>query len=96
MNLTSAIKLASENGYDCKFGTEDTEYPYYQDGYGISVNDILLDAKFWQALGKGMGWGQNDHFFENRTYDYWQLMWHRFIDHLASRGTIESFFSELK
>lgn len=60
-----------------------------------NLHGTLLDPLFWQALGKAMGWGKSDEWFENRKYDYWQEMWHRFIDHLASGGEPEEFFTNL-
>lgn len=70
---------------------------------------IFLDPKFWQALGKALGWKQKytsmirelryDDVPPMRIhapeYDEWMFWWHRFIDHLAEDKDAESFFKEL-
>lgn len=68
----------------------------------------LLDPVFWQALGKTRGWTAKCDAafldgFAHPSYNAckgckkasWMLFWHRLIDHLASGGTIESFFEGL-
>ncbi len=71
-------------------------------GYQRSVFTILLDPLFWQALGKGFGWEKTDYcwgcgYDEGATIDTdgWKIKMHHFIDHLASGGDIESFFTNL-
>jgi hypothetical protein len=59
---------------------------------------ILLDTDFWRALGRGLGWEKyEDEMSLNTTLRHHYLeQWHRFIDHLATGKSIESFFDELK
>ena len=54
------------------------------DKYIIDINQILLDPKFWQAVGKTRGWN-NSQYFSNM----YKRKWHTFIDHLADGKTIE-------
>lgn len=75
-----AIEIACKNGYDV---SEKLEYGHSR----------LLDHLFFQALGRGLGWGED----ENNTWDKrtWASHWHRLIDHLAEGKDIESFFEQL-
>lgn len=54
---------------------------------------LLLDPKWWQALGKSLNWG--DGWGEMLNEEGWKHHWHRFIDHLAEGKDAESFFIEL-
>jgi hypothetical protein len=57
-----------------------------QDGHHsqlVTVHQMLLDPEFWSALGAVGEWVD------------WEVVWHRFIDHLAQGGDIESFFKGL-
>lgn len=86
--MNEAIKIAIKNGYANSFRQQVK-----------SNSEHLLDPLFWQALGKGLGWrdydrsyNQADQLEVERVY---LKHWHRFIDHLASNGDIDSFFNEL-
>lgn len=94
------------------------EYNYLADKVFVKFNEKEIPSmvftyrtlttyhKFWQALGKGLGW---ENTYRTRTVDYitdkqvgnhkaiteWQYQWHRFIDHLAEGKDINSFFLEL-
>lgn len=57
----------------------------------INFDKIFLDPKFWQCLGKAMGW-QLEREWEGT---HWKKYWHRFIDHLAEGKTIEKYFEDL-
>ena len=75
------------------------------------IQEALLDPAFWQALGKARGWQTSCfHLDESGRYEayrhtakcgvstaksYWELQWHRFIDHLAEGKDAESFFKGL-
>lgn len=69
----------------------------FKDGTGfiLSYEEILLDPLFWQSLGKSMGWekGIDTYPYKNSA---WKEKWHSLIDHLASGGSIEDFFNEIK
>lgn len=67
-------------------------------------NKALLDPKFWQCLGKALGWFYPDgrsvaKYINNdpkRTQkDMWIWHWHQFIDHLANGGIPDEFFEKL-
>lgn len=95
MSIQDAIKAAVEGGWERK------EW-YYPDEMPKEPlpHEYLLDPLFWQALGKGLGWG-NKYDLEpakhNRSnYLEWLSHWHKFIDHLAAGKTIEQFFKELR
>lgn len=76
----------------------------------INVNSYLVDPAFWVALGKSEGW-QYKAFLRGKweteevnnsmrsdtpfRSPEWQYHWHRFIDHLASGKSTDSFFEEL-
>lgn len=64
-------------------------------GVMVSLHKTLLRPEFWQALGKGLGWEGSITYIDGKKREHWELQWHRFIDHLASGGDIDSFFNEL-
>ena len=61
-NIEEAIKLAIEGGYREKhiWGIEDNFYILIDDlgqrNGKLSIEQIILDSLFWQALGKVRGW----------------------------------------
>lgn len=68
----------------------------------------FIDPKFWESLGKAMGWGKcSKHIREERMArmlagcdecmdaDDWQNYWHNFIDHLIEGKSAEDYFKEL-
>ena len=61
-------------------------------------NRCFLDPKFWQALGKGLGWKDPQVKEEDLPVGYrpwWLEYQHRFIDHLAEEKEPNDFFKEL-
>ncbi len=68
----------------------------------FSYDEFLLDALFWQSLGKGLGWEET---VEIEIPDFpltpalkatqWKVQWHHFIDAIADGRTPEEFFREL-
>lgn len=71
------------------------------------LQEIVLDPKFWEAVGKVEGWGSTSDnpdrtFYLHKTknkevlinVDYQNKM-HQMIDHLADGGTIESYIKTL-
>lgn len=102
MKITEAIEKARQDG----FNTE----PFTDGLKGELVNKaIFLEPGFWQALGAVEGWEQtNDEWLKAKAelprdfigvvhgiYPEWHFHMHRLIDHLASGGSIESFFESL-
>jgi len=57
-------------------------------GTTYSPEEILLDPKFWQAVGKTRGWSKYISAVGQPSM-MWKSMWHRFIDHLADGKTID-------
>lgn len=65
---------------------------WQHDGYteAVNVSEVLLDPRFWQAVGKTRGWEDD----ETDEYLYttnigWRFYMHRFIDHRADGKTID-------
>jgi hypothetical protein len=79
--MEKAIKIAIENGFTDAIGRPIKITARWE--------PILLNPMFWQCLSVGMGWCR----YKNET-TFWQVEWHRFIDHLAQNGDINSFFEE--
>jgi len=74
----------------------------------VTVHQMLLDPKWWEALGDARGWGESCHHLAEDGYAVyrhravcnqgmhpWQMHRHRFLDHLDEGGDIESFFKGL-
>lgn len=72
----------------------------------MDVKSVMFDPSFWQSLGKAMGWVTTEYMQEVGEIKYprksvkvkrqdWLKKWHKFIDHLADGGTIESYFEQL-
>jgi len=96
MTIEQAIHKATGNGWNPKIiGIGETPVFYF----------FTNDPSFWQSLGKVLGWevewnGQylvtRDNPQERWMVAGWIQHWHRFVDHLAQNGSIESFFEEIK
>jgi len=60
----------------------------------MHISFVVMQRSFWQALGKSMGWKdlnpQRGHYFGD-----WLNYQHCFIDHLAEKKSIESYFEQL-
>ena len=98
--------------------SEEAKYGRFVEKAEISLADLLLDYKFWQSLGKALGWNEKDGRYcpycgydaisggwlasnpptcpqcRRSVPDWWLYQWHRFIDHLASGKSAESFFEQ--
>lgn len=91
-----AIEKALEKSWICKACIEpEKNYPWYE-------HAIALDPTFWQALGKALGWREEE-WHPTRTYpDGSQKTWagymphaHRFYDLILTGGDTEKFWSDL-
>jgi hypothetical protein len=51
-----------------------------------ALPEHLHDPDFWKALATARKW---------QDVNAWRFHWHRFIDHLADGGDVESFFAAL-
>ena len=56
---------------------------------------LLFDVKWWQALGKAMGWEKIPNPRKYALVGGWQYQLHYFVDHLIAGKSVESFFEEL-
>jgi hypothetical protein len=71
----------------------------------VPTEETFLDPKFWQALGRALGWSEvcdlvstwvhgEEECQSCRGY-YWMYQWHCFIQALADGNTPEAFFQHL-
>jgi len=105
--MRTAIKIAIENGWDYHGSIEDYISKLKgMEAWEISADEdrACLEPRFWQALGKGLGWsiqlveeGNWDDMESLHTvaHDKWKYEMHRFLDHLIAGGDINEFFEEL-
>lgn len=68
----------------------------------FEIESMLLDPKFWQALGKTLGWDSPTgretgtvSYQEATGEPYWLYRMHRMIDALADGKTIEEYIATL-
>jgi hypothetical protein len=68
-------------------------------GYTPSERGVFLDPAFWRALGNSRKWDQDEKDI-GAPVDIWTSIWLKtwrdFIDHLATRGGIETYFERLE
>lgn len=84
--MKEAITKALEGGY--------SYYPKNSDQQDTNCR-LWSDPLFWQALGKSLGWENQDVVTTSAEYREWQGQWHRFIDHLGEGKDPEEFFTNL-
>jgi hypothetical protein len=65
-------------------------------GYQPSETSVFLDRGFWRALGKARNWDRDVGAGNDIWLSAWLRKWHDLIDHLATGGTIESFFEKME
>jgi hypothetical protein len=71
----------------------------------VPVEETFLDPRFWQALGRALGWQascdlsiscEQGHAECRRCHGaYWMYQWHCFIQAIADGNTPEVFFAHL-
>ncbi len=64
--------------------------------FGLTAEQVVLDPKFWEALGRAEGWGKytgEKSTLEDR--ETWKDKMHRMIDALIAGKSLEEFFKEL-
>ena len=76
-----------------------------ESSFMVPVEETLLDPRFWQALGRTLGWSAGcdlaitcvhgeEECQSCRGY-YWMYQWHCCIQALAHGHTLEAFFAPL-
>jgi len=118
MTVQEALDTAVEGGYhiygsdgmDTDYRGANSEYSMWtrkdnESSFIVPTEEAFLDPKFWQALGRALGWSEacdlaitcaHGH-EECRQYHgyYWMFHWHRFIQTLADGNSPEAFFAHL-
>ena len=71
----------------------------------VPVEETFLDPRFWQALGRALGWQTSCDLFISCVHRYeecrrchgayWMYQWHCFIQVIAEGNTPEVFFAHL-
>ena len=104
MTIKQAIQKAIDNGWKYNY---DKELSFEADGsekWGaglIQIDGLLLDPKFWEALGKAKEWKKDSTNFSgfDCEVDYPQsgyiVKMHEMIEHLIDGKTIEEYFKTL-
>src|SRR5262249_50288717 len=112
--MTSAVMegyhVSSLDGIDMYYSGANTEWSVWtrRDNASscmVRVEESFLDPKFWQALGRAVGWDRaikTLHVVDNgrptivtSTGQWWLSHWHGFLDFLAEGKTPEDFFAQL-
>ena len=98
MSISKAIEIAVENGYSQKQWNELCPSR-------LNLAITFLDPKFWQCLGKGLGFSnwRGGHIklqspsgiALDKKVKWGEYSQHRFIDYLATGKTPEQFFKEI-
>ena len=118
MTIQAALNTATEGGYHI-YGSDgmDTLYEGANSAYSVwtrkdnessflvSVEETFLDPRFWQALGRALGWSEacdlaircmhGEEECQSCRGCYWMYQWHCFIQAIADGHTPESFFATL-
>lgn len=118
MTIQDAIDNAVEGGYhiygsdgmDTDYGGATKDYSAWtrkdnESSFIVPTEETFLDPKFWQALGRALGWSEvcdlaitcthgTEEGQRYRGY-YWMFQWLRFIQALADGHTPEAFFARL-
>jgi hypothetical protein len=118
MMIQEVLNTAVDGGYHI-YGTDgmDTYYEGANSNYSVwtrkdnessfmvLTQETFLDAKFWQALGRVLGWSEacdlvitcahgHEECHQGRGA-YWMYQWHCFIQAMADGHTPEAFFARL-
>ena len=118
MTIEEVLQKATEGGYHID-GSDGTE-TFYEGAnrdfsawtrkdngstFMVAMEETLLDPRFWQALGRALGWSEvcdlviicvhgEEECQRCRGY-YWMFQWHCFIQAIANGNTPEAFFARL-
>ena len=118
MMIQEAIDKANEGGYHIH-GSDGiaTSYIGANDEYSawtrtdndssfmVPTEETFLDPRFWQALGRTLGWSEVCELAITCVYEkeecqrcrgsYWMYQWHCCIQALVHGNTLEAFFARL-
>ena len=98
MTISQAIKLAIENGWKIPSRWSSFTVEWLSDNKD-ALGWFFLDPKFWEALGRGLGWEGTTYIQIgskiNENAPDWKHQMHLFIGHLAIGGSPEKFFEGL-
>jgi len=119
MTVQEAMNKAVEGGYHIN-GSDGMETSYIgaNDEYSawtrrdndssfmVPVEETFLDPRFWQALGRTLGWSEVCELAMSCTHQgeeegqryrgyYWMFQWLRFIQALAEGNPPDAFFAQL-
>ncbi len=83
--MEKAIKKAIEGGWDYLGATQRYWETHWQ--------EVCMRPDFWQALGKVENWDEKNYCGNYRSC--WEQVWHDFINHLSSGGSVDDFFNSL-
>src|SRR5262249_33257343 len=108
--VAGGYHIDSSDGVDIGFIGANDEYSAWtrtdtESSFMVPMEETLLDPRFWQALGRILGWSEvcdlviicvhgAEECQSCRGY-YWMFQWHRFIQALAHGNTPEAFFERL-
>jgi hypothetical protein len=118
MTVQEVIEKAAEGGYhicgsdgmDTYYEGANSEFSAWtradsESSFMVPTEETFLDPKFWQALGRALGWSEACDLAiicvhgaeEGQRYRgyYWMFQWFRFIQALADGNTPETFFAPL-
>jgi hypothetical protein len=97
--MEQAIKIAVDNGW--RGNSEIIDGYIFTFGKRIVESEAQLDPSFWQSLGKGLEKEQAlEELFMVQKEDggdiiirrlWWNVQWHRFIDHSQKEKTPRNF-----
>jgi hypothetical protein len=90
------VEPTNDDPYPIRFSNR--EYP--EEGYYFSTDaeHIVLDPKFFQALGKALGWGETEIYRwdgEPLLTMYWKFQATQYFDLLMTGGSTEKFWKQL-
>jgi len=86
--MKQVIEKAREGGWD---GSDEYGGEYTMDDYLESIEKIVLDPKFWEALGKVEGWDESD----EDAQPGWKEKMNGLTPHIIEGGDIDSYFNRL-
>ena len=118
MMIQEAMDKAVEGGYhiegadgmDNAYSGANDEYSAWtrtdtESSFLVPVEETLLDPRFWQALGRTLGWDEvcdlaiicvhGDEECQRCRGSYWMYQWHCCIQALAQGNTLDAFFASV-